>query len=47
MSQYNFRKLCSINLSTSEENQQEKESENVQENADNQKIAQQKHCDNN
>ena len=45
--QYDFRKLCLINLSASEENQQEKKSENVQKSTDNQKTAQQKHCDNN
>ena len=40
-------RLCLINYSVSKENQQKKESENVQENTDNQKTAQQKCCDNN
>ena len=47
MSQCNFRKLCLTDLLTSKEDQQEKESENVQKNVDSQKIAQWKHCDNN
>ena len=47
MFEHNIWKSCLINHSISEENQQKKESENVQENADNQKITQQKYCDNN
>ena len=47
MLKYNIWRLCSINCLISEENQQEKKSENVQKNIDNQKTAQQRHCDNN
>ena len=43
--QHNFRKLCLINHSASEEDQQEKESEYVRKSTDNQKIAQQKYHD--
>ena len=47
MSQHNFRRSCLINHSDSKENQQEEKSEDVQKSTDNQKTAQQKHCDNN
>ena len=47
MSQHNLRKLCLTDLSASEKNQQEKKSENVQENADNQKTVQWRYYDNN
>ena len=40
MSQHNFRKSYLIDFSVNEENQQEEKSENIQKNADNQKIVQ-------
>ena len=46
ISQHDIGKSCLINHLISKENQQKK-SENVQKNADNQKTVQQKCCDNN
>ena len=47
MLQHNTERSCSINYLISEENQQKEKSENIWKNADNQKIVQQKYCDNN